>query len=102
MKIGYFRALLFLIMSFSHGGAVAGDAKNLELYLGDSEGVVVNRWGKPAKVSRTFKDGKSREVWIYNCERQTPCPQDCDWYYQVPCYYLFSEDGGLKGWHDVR
>lgn len=72
------------------------------LYTGDTENDVTERWGIPDDKSRMYEEGKRRAVWIYNCEYLAPCAQDCDWYYDVPCYYLFFEDGKLIGWHDVR
>ena len=95
-------AAFFVAVSYAYPSAYAEDKVGLMLQSGDTESEVIERWGEPDKINRSYKEGERRAVWIYNCEYQTPCAQDCDWYYYVPCYYLFFQDGELVGWHDVR
>lgn len=95
-------SILLVLCSSVCCGANSDEKKALELHAGVTEAEVIASWGLPAKKSSMLKDGKRKGVWIYNCQYQTPCPQDCEWYYEIPCYYLFFEHGVLTGWHDVR
>lgn len=102
MKRFFILAVLLITSIFVSYNGYGGDKSFPALHAGFTEKEVIERWGIPADKSRMYDEGKRRAVWIYNCEYLTPCAQDCDWYYDVPCYYLFFEDGKLTGWHDVR
>ena len=73
-----------------------------EIKIGDTREAVIAKWGKPAQKDRVYKVGDRREVWVYTCELQTPCPRDCDWYYELPCSYLFFVNDKLTAVEDVR
>lgn len=91
--------LVFILIPYV---ANAENEPKLTLSVGDSREAVKKKWGEPAQKDRVFKVGDRREVWVYTCEYLTPCPRDCDWYYELPCYYLFFVNGELMGWEDVR
>ena len=103
MKRVMFYSILVLTLTCS---SLAADEKLNEramtLDVGDSRDAVKSKWGDPADRDIFLVKGQWRDVWIYSCEYLTPCPNDCDRYYYLPCYFLFFENGKLQSWQDVR
>ena len=75
--------------------------KELTLITGDSREVVREKWGSPAQIDRLLKDGIPKEVWIYTCQYIEPFGGCTNWYYDLPCYYLFFENKELQSWQDL-
>ena len=63
-------AAFFVAVSYAYPSAYAEDKVGLMLQSGDTENEVIERWGEPDKINRSYKEGKRRAVWIYNCEYQ--------------------------------
>ena len=96
-------AIFVLLLLFTLSSISEEDSeRELTITLGDTREAVLGKWGEPAQKDRQYKVGDRREVWVYTCEYLTPCPRDCDWYYELPCYYLFFVNGELNAWEEVR
>lgn len=93
---------VLILLTLSTSSEDLENGRELTLNIGDTRETVLGKWGNPAQKDRQYKVGDRREVWVYTCEYLTPCPRDCDWYYELPCYYLFFVNGELTAWEEVR
>ncbi len=101
----FIKLVLILMIILSPCLPVQGKPKSSQqpfLSTGETQERVVETWGVPDRKRKIVGSEGKRELWVYDCKYQTPCSRDCDWYFHLPCVYLFFEDGKLTGIHDTR
>ncbi len=75
--------------------------KNIaELSKGDTQSIVLEKWGKPMNISKIQGPWGENQLWVYNCLRYCDCRSN--WFFEAPCYFLYFENGKLISISDYR
>ena len=92
--------LVFFSVLFITCGPKAAYKNVAELNTGDTQSIVLDKWGEPRSISQIQGPWGENQLWVYNCLQYCDC--DSNWFYEAPCYFLYFENGRLISISDYR